>query len=179
MTDADGFILQGHFHGFHLMHIAVRNDDLGYIEANKEFVNLAAKSSLEATPFHYGIMLRRSRSTLNTLVRCGANIDKKDKFGQTPLTFACAYESQAGRIESLLAHKADPNARSNFGQTPIMRAAILGPAENMKLLIDGGAEITAVQTGGDLYRGMSAVNLCRNPESRDLLERARKYQEST
>ncbi|MDE2097642.1 MAG: ankyrin repeat domain-containing protein [Patescibacteria group bacterium] len=178
VVDADGFILQGTFKGYHLIHIAAKDNCVDLIEANKEFVNIAAKTSQEETPLHIGVSFMCSISALNALLRCDAETEAKNKLGQTPLLYACVNANQAGRIESLLAHKANPNARSSIGDTPIMRAVAFGPAENVKLLIDGGAEIDAVQTGGYFYRGWSAIEMCRDSECLDLLERARKFQES-
>ncbi|MDE2097643.1 MAG: ankyrin repeat domain-containing protein [Patescibacteria group bacterium] len=176
-VDADGFIIQGFYQEFHLMHMAVIFGDSNYIEENKQVVNVAEKDH-GLTPLHIVISYKRPVAILKTLIRCNADIDANDKYNNTPLMCACRNEGREKHIELLLAHKADVNVRSIFGDTPIMAAAWNGTIENIRLLIDGGAEIGAVQTGEDIYRGKSAIDMCDNSVCIDLLERARKFQES-
>ncbi|MDE2097644.1 MAG: ankyrin repeat domain-containing protein [Patescibacteria group bacterium] len=178
VTDADGFIVQEKGRGYHLMHMAAKHDRIEYIETNKKFVNIAGKYYGD-TPLHVVVAYNRPVTTLKTLIRCGANIDAKDALGMTPLMHACGSYEQERRIESLLVHKADINADSKIGKTSLMKAAWFGVVGNVRLLVDGGAKIGVVQTGGHKDCGKSAIDMCRDPECRDMLERARKFQEST
>jgi len=76
------------------------------------------------------------------LIREGADVNARDRFGMTPLHTAV----RAGRndvVEVFMAHGADVNARSDRGQTPLFWA-VAGEGKQMaERLIAHGADVNA------------------------------------
>lgn len=86
--------------------------------------------------------------TLNLLLDVGADIDARDKMGQTPLILAAATENLKV-VKVLLDRGADKEAREfGKGQTPLMRASRLGFLEIAVALVESGAAINAVDNDG-------------------------------
>ena len=76
----------------------------------------------------------------------GAQVNVRDRFGDTPLLNAVA-ERHPDVVRLLLVHGAHVDARDHF-QTPLMLAA-LDDLETTDLLIKAGANINAVNRSGD------------------------------
>ena len=70
----------------------------------------------------------------------GADIEKRDKVGRTPLHFAAANGSNPDLIEMLVSRGADVNAQSDGGDTPLMKAITFVKPEAVQTLIDKGAD---------------------------------------
>src|SRR5947208_15070131 len=54
----------------------------------------------------------------------------------------------AAGLSGALAKGADVNAKDSHGVTPLMCSAVVGSADEMKLLIDAGADVNAKNTFG-------------------------------
>jgi ankyrin repeat protein/serine/threonine protein kinase len=77
------------------------------------------------------------------LLKEGANINAKNKFGYTPL-HVVADRGHIEIVKLLIEHGADVNAKDNiFGHTPLHKAAYNGHIEIVKLLIEHGADVNA------------------------------------
>ena len=121
------------------------------------------------------------------LLRAGAGVNVKNRYGVTPLSLACTNGS-AGMISRLLKAGADPNAALPEGETPLMTAARTGKADAVQVLIDHGADVNAkekwrdqtalmwaaaeghadtvkvlLKAGADLHARSKALALLRNP----------------
>lgn len=79
------------------------------------------------------------------LADLGADVNVKDKWGNTPLMHA-AYNGCKERVELLLNVNADVNSESMYGNTPLMWAASEGYTEIVQLLISANANINHTNT---------------------------------
>jgi ankyrin repeat protein len=81
-------------------------------------------------------------SKIKDLIERGADVGAKNKWGQTPLHWAC--ERNYIEIAKLLLDAgADVEAKSNNGNTPLHWASARNHIETAKLLIDKGADVEA------------------------------------
>lgn len=76
-------------------------------------------------------------------------VDAADPHGNTLLSEAAA-GGAAGTAAMLLQMGADPNSRGEFQRTPLWRAAFLGHAEVVPVLLEGGADPRIGNEGGEL-----------------------------
>lgn len=79
-------------------------------------------------------------AVVKLLVEKGADIEAKDRDGQTPLSWA-AVAGHRTVVELLVEKGADIKVKNNFGQTPFSRAAENGQEAIVELLIKKGAGI--------------------------------------
>jgi ankyrin repeat protein len=88
------------------------------------------------------------KQTVQFLIDLGADVNQRDKGGNSPLDEA-AFRGNTEVLKLLLAHGADINAIGEYGSTPLHAAAGRGEAEAAKLLIENGAEVDAKSKNGD------------------------------
>jgi len=120
----------------------------GYIRENH--VLLEARDPLGWTPLRAAVEENRT-ALVEHLIRCGARCDTKDVHGYTPLHGARSKEA----VELLVAGKADVSARDNYGLTPLHNAVLNGNEPVASALIDGGAELQAVDDKGGTPLGIA------------------------
>ena len=77
--------------------------------------------------------------TVELLLDRGANIEAKDRWGQTPLLLA-AWRGNTETVELLLDRGANIEAKDIRGLTPLLLAAKEGNTETVELLLDRGAK---------------------------------------
>ena len=92
-------------------------------------------------------VFRNHEDVVELLVRRGAKLDAKDKFGNTPLMIA-AIHGHAGAAKTLLSGGADPNCAGPEGITPLMLAAMKGHLQVCRELTRSGADLDARTTRG-------------------------------
>ncbi len=80
--------------------------------------------------------------TVDLLLHAGANPKAQDRYGFTPLYFACSNGS-APIIRKLLEAGADPNAADAQKETALMTAARAGSIDGLKALLQNGASVNA------------------------------------
>src|SRR5437762_9118960 len=86
--------------------------------------------------------------TADLLIRAGANVSAANREGVTPMRLA-AINGSAPMIERLIKAGANPNASlSKFGDTALMLAARTGKVDAVKVLLDNGAQVNAIETWG-------------------------------
>lgn len=90
-------------------------------------------------------------SSLKLMLDAGAEADRADQKGVTPLMRACE-SGCTPCAAALLEHDADPNARSSAGWTPLRLAAHYGHADIIEKLLAAGAT-----THPDWGQGMPAL----------------------
>ena len=93
----------------------------------------------ERIPLHY----TRTEAMVKLLLDHGADVNASDRYQRTPLYFA----RNAAKMKLLLDHGADVNARDEDQRTPLHHM-ISGNVANARLLVNGGAQLTAVNEFG-------------------------------
>lgn len=96
------------------------------------------------------------RETLMQLLNTGANVNKDNKHGETPLYFT-AILGQPELTELLLEYGADINKTDNKGHgcTPLHMATLQGWENTVKLLIANGADVTKTTNRGQTAWGIA------------------------
>ena len=87
--------------------------------------------------------------TVNTLLKKGANPNKTDKFGRTPLTLAAAYGWEE-EVKDLLDHGANVNMDDDAGRTPLFLAVQNGRTNVTKILLEHGANPNMKTNSGSI-----------------------------
>uniref|UniRef100_A0A6B2KX04 Uncharacterized protein n=1 Tax=Arcella intermedia TaxID=1963864 RepID=A0A6B2KX04_9EUKA len=91
------------------------------------------------TPLGLAVLKESDPSLVKKLIEAGADINKTNSFGFTPLHSACSVENIT-IVELLLEHKADPNIPNIKNFYPLHSALSLKNASLVKLLIKAGAD---------------------------------------
>lgn len=85
-------------------------------------------------------MIANDQERIKFLVGKGADVNKQDSQGYTPLTNA-ARQRQDATVKLLLSLKADPNLVDGNAMTPLIAATMRDHVPTVKALLDGGAKI--------------------------------------
>lgn len=93
------------------------------------------------TPLHRATD-RDDLAEAQRLVRAGANVKAKNRYGVTPL-YSAAVNGNAAMIELLLTAGADPETGLPEGETALMTAARTGSVDAVKVLLAHGANVNA------------------------------------
>jgi ankyrin repeat protein len=88
----------------------------------------------------------------------GADVDSRDRHGQTALMLA-AHAGRGAVIEELLARRANLNATAKYGLSALMLAIVAGHTEVARLLADAGADLSLRGTGAPGFAGKTACDL--------------------
>jgi ankyrin repeat protein len=89
------------------------------------------------------------------LVKAGAEVNKPDSHGQTPLRVA-ARNGRTDIVKFLLSKGAEVDTKGNDGATPLEHAASKGHLDIVKLLVEKGANINLQDKEGDFALGEAA-----------------------
>lgn len=87
---------------------------------------------------------------MNLLLSAGADMERKDRMGKTPL-YRTAMGGQTGALQLLMLAGADPCAQNHVGETPISRATYAQQSQAIQILRDNGCSFNNVDQSGFTY----------------------------
>lgn len=108
-------------------------------------------------PLHLAAMIGNDKMVALLLDRYGADLQARDKFGNTPLMVA-ADHGAVGAIGVLADHGADLNARDKGEFTALHNAAGRGHEEAVRHLVKHGADVNAVTARGQTPLHIAAID---------------------
>src|ERR1700678_1055406 len=97
-----------------------------------------AASASNISDQFYNAVRENNLATLDTLIKGGADVNTRDRHGETPLMYA-AYAGSLDAMKILLTNGAGVNAQSQSGATALIWAAT--DLAKVRLLIDHGANV--------------------------------------
>lgn len=109
------------------------------------------------------------------LLRRGADVDARDRYGQTALMLA-AHAGHREVVEALIGQQANLNVTAKFGLSALMLAVVAGHAEVAGLLARAGADLSLRGTGAPGFAGKTAHDLAL---ARGMLELSAELKPST
>ena len=109
------------------------------------------------TPLHYATYYHDDESHVKPLLKAGADVNAKDRFGSSALALTTDYDN-ANSARQLLAHGADIESRENEGVTPLIRAIRWNSHSVLRLLLEWHADHTATTSSGDTILHVAAKN---------------------
>jgi ankyrin repeat protein len=109
-------------------------------------------------PFWQDAIKRGDADAVRDLFAQGADVDARDRYGQTGLMLA-AHAGHHGVVEVLVSHGANLNVTAKFGLSALMLAVVAGHAEIARLLAHAGADLSLRGTGAPGFAGKTAGDL--------------------
>jgi 26S proteasome non-ATPase regulatory subunit 10 len=111
--------------------------------------NLEAKETISGyTPLHLAVASGRNDIAV-LLLSHRADVNCKDKFGETPLERAVGQpQADLDTVKLLLTLGADVNSSDRYGETPLDLAAIYGTKEEVELLLAHKADVNVKNSAG-------------------------------
>ena len=85
--------------------------------------------------------------SVEVFIKLGANINKADEDGETPLYWA-AWNGHTKMAKMLIEAEVDVNKANKYGRTPLYWAARGGYTEIAKMLIEAKADVNKADTDG-------------------------------
>jgi ankyrin repeat protein len=97
---------------------------------------------------------------LEAQLGAGADVDAKDRFGQTALMLA-AHHGRLDAVKALLRHEANPDVTAKYGLSALMLAIVGGHEAVARTLAQAGADLALRGTGAPGFAGKTAQDLAR------------------
>lgn len=97
---------------------------------------------------------------LETLLNAGADVDARDRYGQTALMIA-ARHGHLVAVEALLRRGASMNVTAKFGLSALMLAIVAGHEAIAKALVRAGADLEPKGTGAPGFWNKTAYDLAK------------------
>jgi ankyrin repeat protein len=95
---------------------------------------------------------------IRDLLERGADVDARDRYGQTGLMLA-AHAGYGEVVETLIAHQANLNVTAKFGLSALMLALVAGHSEVAHLLAKAGADLSLRGSGAPGFADKMAFDL--------------------
>jgi ankyrin repeat protein len=92
------------------------------------------------------------------LLRSGADLDARDRYGRTALMLA-AHHGHREMVETLIGSGADLNVTAKYNLSALMLAVIAGHAAIAQLLARAGADLGLTGSGAPGFMGKTAYDL--------------------
>jgi uncharacterized protein len=110
---------------------------------------------------------RGDRQIILALLEQGADVDARDRHGQTALMRA-AHAGHREVVEILVSSRADLNITAKYGLSALMLAIVAGHAEIAHLLARAGADPSLRGTGAPGFANKTAYDLALERGMREL-----------
>ena len=91
-------------------------------------------------------------------LRAGANVNARDRHGQTALMLA-AHHGHSALVETLVVHGADLDITAKYHLSALMLAVIAGHTNIARLLVRAGADLSIRGSGAPGFAGKTASDL--------------------
>ena len=101
---------------------------------------------------------RNDAQALRSLLAQGADIESRDRHGQTALMLA-AHAGHREMVDLLIAHRANLNVTAKFGLSALMLAIVAGNEEISILLARAGTDLSLRGSGAPGFAGKTAYDL--------------------
>ena len=108
--------------------------------------------------FWHDAIERGDAAAVRDLLDRGADVDLRDRYGQTGLMLA-AHAGQQDLVATLIEHRANLNVTAKFGLSALMLAIVAGHEEIARLLVRAGADFSLRGTGALGFAGKTARDL--------------------
>jgi ankyrin repeat protein len=143
------------------IHDAAAAGDLNKVQSiiTADPCSIESKDENGSTPLHIAC-IRNQVAVANFLIDQGANVNARNKWGQTPLHWANGVFGQDyDLIKRLIAKGADVNAQGNRGESVLQWAAGQGNLKVAELLINSGADLNAYDKNfGTILHNIISLN---------------------
>jgi ankyrin repeat protein len=106
------------------------------------------------------------------LLESGADINSRDRYGQTALMLAARGGHEA-LVETLIEHGADPNVTAKYHLSALMLAVIAGHAGTARRLVRAGVSRSIQGSGAPGFAGKTAYDLAIERKMEELYEELR------
>ncbi|OUM59767.1 hypothetical protein PIROE2DRAFT_46780, partial [Piromyces sp. E2] len=94
------------------------------------------------------IYSNKNENIIRNLIKFGARVNHRNKYGQTALMKACHY-GYINNVDFLIKNGAEINTEDVDGNTPLTNACLNHNTEIVRYLIDHGAKVNRVNKNGD------------------------------
>lgn len=108
------------------------------------------------------------------LINAGANVNNRDRCGETPLMEA-SWQGRLEIVKLLLEHGADIHVKDNDGRTALMYAAWNGGVEVVKFLLEHGANVYTKDNYGMTALIRATKSTMKETEKEKVVELLRSY----
>jgi ankyrin repeat protein len=108
----------------------------------------------------------------------GAEVDARDRYGQTALMLA-AHAGYREVVEILIAHQANLNITAKFGLSALMLALVAGHTEVARVMAKAGADLSLRGTGAPGFAGKTAYDLAMERGMLELSEELKPNREES
>jgi ankyrin repeat protein len=114
---------------------------------------------------------------LEVLLDAGADIDAKDRYGQTALMLT-AHRGHLVAVEALLRHGVNLNVTAKFGLSALMLAIVAGHEAIARALVNAGADLELRGSGAPGFGNKTAYDLASERDMTSLCAEISKAKES-
>jgi len=127
--------------------LAIQKEDLEKMKHLQDKITINHVGNEEMTFIMWAIV-NQTKQGLEQVLKMGADPNKKDKDGETPVAFVCAAKD-IDYLSILLKYKGNPNCYVSNGEPAIIFAALHGSWRNITRLLEYGADVEMTDKDGD------------------------------